>query len=320
MPDQLDPPRLVSLDPLVRDILFGLRGMILSRGLDAEAIGSAVQLQIEARPKLRHCVRTSLREAVARAIHLGLDLSPGAEEAYLTPRKSRVALVPNYRGLLKLAYRHPRILAVESHVVFSCDQWRLSLGDVQPVVHIPTLPRPKDAVPIGAYAVIWWRTHPRPLVEWMLREEIDANARRGSATEEDSPWNTDWPQMARKTVLKRLLNYLPLADCAKSFAAAANVEAWSNGGAASIPQEDLAAARMGEDTEDHGVSDLFDHYTALIARAAKADITALASAIRADDGLDSEERAELFRRLNLRQKELKKGGKDATSGIESAGE
>lgn len=286
-----------TLDIALRETLTPLANRAAALGIDIVATRQAVLSLVKDNSRLSQCTPRSICEAVAKAVYLGLDLSPAAQEAYLTPRKSRAVLVPDYRGLLKLAYQNPRVACVESRVVFLRDDFSLAFGDPtgQIVRHRPYLKPLEDNQvnpPIGAYAILWWRDSAQPLVEWMTSEQIEANAERGGNAEDDSPWQTDWAQMARKTVLKRLLNYIPLSKCVR---------------------EQLHAERVGEERESNesDVSEerltatpLFDQYMSSITTAAPEGIDAVIAAIRQDERLNYQEKTELFNAATARKREM----------------
>lgn len=271
-----------------------LRTWIERRGLDPEIVRSAVRSQFERTKNLQNCSQASLEAAIAKAVFLRLDLSLGADHAYLAPRKSQVTLLPGYRGLTALAYHHPRVSALESHVVYSCDEWECRVGGDPVIIHRPTL--------VGAYAILWWNDSPRPLVEWMTVPEINANAKRGSGGDANSAWATDWDQMARKTVLKRLLGRLPLAD-AHAIPPAETTPDRSQIRTRRRPRTQLHANESAGGAKSS--ANTAEKYSQLIQRAGKTDIPSLGAAIRSDDSIDIAHKKQLFHALTLRSRELR---------------
>lgn len=286
-----------SLDLALHDVLTPLAGRAAAFGIDVAATRQTVLAMVKDNSRLAQCTARSICDAVAKAVYSGLDLSPAAQEAYLTPRKTRAVLVPDYRGLLKLAYQNPRVGCVESRVVYLRDEFTLDFGEpTARIIHHRPYTKPLEAnqenPAIGAYAVLWWKDGVQPLVEWMTSEQIEANAERGGHADDDSPWQTDWGQMARKTVLKRLLNYVPLGKIpAELVRPGKPSEADEPGNGAAEPPA--------------SASDLVAEYMQSIATAAAEGIDAVIAAIRQDDRLDHEEKTQLFNAATARKRELR---------------
>jgi len=289
-----------NLDRILRETLAPLGARAASMGIDLNATRESILAMVKANSRLGQCSAHSIASAVAKAVYLGLDLAPAAQEAYLTPRKTRAVLVPDYRGLLKLAYHNPRVGCVESRVVYLRDEFSIEFGEPTGAVvkHRPyTKPLEENVAnpAIGAYAILWWKDHAQPLVEWMTTEQIEANAERGAnSDDEDSPWHTDWGQMARKTVLKRLLNYVPLGRVAADLIRPGPVEAFAE------EQKPFSTPAIETGNE------LFHQYVTSINTAALAGMEAVIAAIRGDDRLDHEEKTELFNMAVQRKRELEK--------------
>ncbi len=257
---------------------------------------------------LSRCSPRSVVQAAMEALAVGLDPSGLTGDGTLIPRKTktggyRATFVPDYRALLKLALAHPRVSHIESRVVRSGDEFQLEFGDPDGRIlrHRPAQGT-EEGDPVGAYAAAWFLDDRRPLVEWMTKAEIDANAERGGSFGSDSsPWETDWAEMARKTVIKRLLKYLPLADRRPVNQSATRPKGDLYGNEARATPPEFAAG----EGEVSAAERCVERYREMIRKAGKADIPTIAAALRSDDGLDSAERSEMFQLLNLRQEELK---------------
>jgi recombination protein RecT len=280
---------------------------IAPSGLNVQAVIENVVWVVSQDEYLSRCSLRSVAEAVTDAVAMGLDPSGLSNEGTLIPHKTRsggfrAVFVPDYRALIRLAMANPRVSHVEARVVRAKDEFSLDFGapEGRIVSHRPNL-QAADAEPIGAYAVVWFRDGARPLVEWMSRAEIEANAERGGSFGNDnSPWETDWGEMARKTVIKRLLKYVPLGKVASEVASELVRPAsdWREG--------DSASGGPSEEVGDE-VS-LFDQYMASITAAAPEGIDAVITAIRQDDRLDHEEKTELFNRATARKREFRQKG------------
>lgn len=260
--------------------------------MDLDAVIANVVWAVSQDENLSRCSTRSIVEAVLEAVAMGLDPSGLSGDGTLIPRKTktdglRATFVPDYRALLRLMLARDRISHIEARIVREGDKFELRFGDPDGRVleHRPAITQSGE--PIGAYAIAWFKDSPRPLVEWMTRAEIEANAERGGGYGADnSPWETDWGEMARKTVIKRLAKYL-------------------------IPQASEQKETLRDEPKGREVSpppeqeeDLARQYMESIQTAAPDGIDYVIKAIREDDRLDHEEKSHLFNLACRRKKEL----------------
>ena len=165
-------------------------------------------------PQLLECTYDSLLDATLRCLRLGLE--PGAAEGlcFLIPRRQGGVLQCNmemgYKGLVRMLYQHPDVIAVSSHVVHEHDLFELNLGTEQQVLHKPQLTGPRGAK-IGAYSIIQTRGGGK-VFEFMTRHEIEEVKKSAQGTSHSSsPWARHESEMWRKTALKRGAKYAPLS-------------------------------------------------------------------------------------------------------------
>lgn len=179
-------------------------------------------------PKLLQCTGASVLQAIMRASELGLDCSGTLGDGYLVPFKRNfkdernqwhsvleAQFIPGYRGLINLARRSGNIQAIEARVVYQNDDASVDFGQENPIKHKPRLVGERGNV-VWFYAMAWVKGSDRPQVEVMTFEEIEAIRKRSltydkKTGEQSGPWDTDWSEMGRKTVVKRLAKYLPLS-------------------------------------------------------------------------------------------------------------
>lgn len=149
---------------------------------------------------------------------------------------------PMYRGLLKLARRSDQIAHIDAHVVYQGDKIELDLGSEPSVKHYPVLDGTKRGEIIGAYAVAEL-TNGRRYADWMTTAEIEVvrkSSRGGQSS--DSPWVRFWSEMARKTILRRLMKRLPLETMAEHALRIENETEAARGFPAPEPVAGLVAA------------------------------------------------------------------------------
>lgn len=173
------------------------------------------------RPDILSATRESLVEAIRDSAMLGLEpvgaAGDGAIVVYREQRDGTTVSIarfqPMYRGLLKLARRSDQLAHIDAQVVYVGDEIELDLGSSPKVRHFPVLDGTKRGETVGAYAVAEL-TNGRRYVEWMTTADIEI-VRRSSRAGSSGPWVTFWGEMARKTVLRRLMKRLPLETMAE---------------------------------------------------------------------------------------------------------
>jgi recombination protein RecT len=155
----------------------------------------------------------SLLAACTRAAADGLILD-GREAALVVEYNGEVQYRPMMRGLLKLAYNSGQISKVSVQVVCENDAFEYVLGDDERIVHTLNLRAPRGA-PYAVYATATLKDG-AVIREVMTTAQVNAIRDRSDAYRafkagkiKSTPWSTDWEEMARKTVFRRLSKYLP---------------------------------------------------------------------------------------------------------------
>lgn len=177
-----------------------------TRWLSADQIKTQAMIAVARNPKLLNCTRFSFLESVVRAAELGLRFAGAGGEAYLIPYKTKCTLIIGYRGLCALARRTGKVIRIEARCVHEKDVFKIEYGHSQQLIHRPHLGPDRGEITC-AYAIGELRGGSVQL-EVMTRVQIDQIRARSRASN-DGPWKTDYEEMSRKTVLRRLCKYLP---------------------------------------------------------------------------------------------------------------
>jgi len=178
-------------------------------------------IAVSRNPALLRCTRASFLESMVRAAELGLRFAGAGGEAYLVPYKSTCTLIIGYRGLCALARRTGKVLRIEARCVYEQDEFAVSYGSGQNIVHRPHLGADRGEL-IAAYALAELKDGGQQL-EVMTRGDLDTIMKRSRATDL-GPWRTDFAEMCRKTVVRRLCKYLPFPTAFEDALAAADPE------------------------------------------------------------------------------------------------
>jgi len=167
-------------------------------------------------PLLLQCSASSVLQSVLVASQLGLEAGGALGSAYLVPFRNRrtgqyeATLIIGYRGLIDLARRSEHVTNIHAHVVYKADKFKYTEGTTTLIEHEPALLPDVERGDIQAvYAVAHLRDG-SPQVEVMTKDDVDKIRGRSRAAD-DGPWVTDYAEMAKKTVVKRLVKYLPLS-------------------------------------------------------------------------------------------------------------
>ena len=184
--------------------------MALPRGMDADRILRIAMTALRQTPKLGACTPASFIGALFQSAQLGLEPSNGLGQAYLVPYGQAVTFIIGYKGLIELARRSGQISELYAYPVYAADHFNFTLGLHRNIDHQPAVDgEPADKDLVAVYAVAKFKDGGTDF-EVMTRGQVDAIRKRSKASG-NGPWVTDYAEMARKTVLKRLCKRLPLA-------------------------------------------------------------------------------------------------------------
>lgn len=184
--------------------------LALPKHIDPDRMQRAVLTACLQTPKLYECTQQSMMLSVLRAAQMGLE--PDGIDGYLLPYGTQAQFLPSYRGLVKLARQSGEIATVVARVVHEGDRFDWSLGTNEKIDHVPALADADDDTPprlIYVYAVATFKGGDKQF-EVMSRAQVDA-VRSRSRAKDSGPWVTDYEEMAKKTVVRRLSKLLPLS-------------------------------------------------------------------------------------------------------------
>lgn len=169
---------------------------------------------ISTTPQLAQCSPASLFLSSVRSFSLGLEPNGALNEAYLVPywnsKKAcnEAQFMPSYRGLQNLARRSGEIAEIYAKSVKENDTFEVEEGTERKIIHKPDYTRERGKA-VCFYAV--FRTKDGNVdFEVMSMDEIEAIRNRSKAAN-SGPWCTDFEEMAKKTVMRRLLKRAPMS-------------------------------------------------------------------------------------------------------------
>ena len=164
-------------------------------------------------PKLAECTPKSFLGAMMSAAQLGLEPNTPLGQAYILPYLNKGTLEAQfqigYKGLIDLAYRSGEVEVIQSHIVYENDEFECAYGLEPTLKHVPATSNRGE--PIKVYAVFKTKSGGFGF-EVMSMDDVRSHAAKYSKAYNTSfsPWKTNFEEMAKKTVLKRVLKYAPL--------------------------------------------------------------------------------------------------------------
>ena len=178
--------------------------LALPKHLSPERFARIAITAISRTPKLADCTQESLMRCLLDLSALGLE--PDGRRAHLIPYGNTASLVVDWKGLAELALRSGLIAILHADVVCENDTFKYSMGEV--TEHSVDWRKPRGDV-YAAYAMAVTKTG-EAFYAVMSKDEIEA-IRKRSRSGTSGPWVTDWNEMAKKTVFRRLSKWLPLS-------------------------------------------------------------------------------------------------------------
>jgi len=210
------------IDPQIKQQM----ALALPRHVTADRLARIALTEVRKNPKLAQCDQTSFLGAIMQCAALGLEPGGALGHCYLIPFENRrqnrteVQFIVGYRGMIDLARRSGQIVSLEARAVYAKDKFEVELGLDSRIVHKPDWDAEDRGDIMFVYAVAKLRDGGIQF-DVMSRKEIERvrNASSGYSMAKryakdgkiNSPWETHFEEMAKKTVVRRLFKYLPVS-------------------------------------------------------------------------------------------------------------
>ena len=169
---------------------------------------------LSSNPTLQQCSPKSFLGAMMTAAQLGMEPNTPLGQAYLIPYKNHgkeeCQFQLGYKGLIDLAYRSGQIKTIQAQIVHKNDEFKVEYGTNNSLVFKPKM----DGDP-GEAVSVWGMFQTKDGgygYEVMSIDAVRNFARKYSKAFSNGPWQTNFEEMAKKTVLKKALKYAPLSS------------------------------------------------------------------------------------------------------------
>ena len=181
--------------------------------LTPERFTRMVLTAMSTNPQLQQCTPNSFLGAMMQAAQLGVEPNTPLGQAYLIPYRNHGTMEAQfqlgYKGLIDLAYRSGEITDISAHEVYENDTFEYELGLTPKLKHIPALTNRGNVI---LYYAVYHTKNGGYGFEVMSAEDIQNHRNKFSkaAGKGFSPWSSNFDEMAKKTVIKKLLKYAPI--------------------------------------------------------------------------------------------------------------
>ena len=155
-------------------------------------------------PKLKDCTRESVFQCLLLLSQFGLE--PDGRNAHLIPFGNVCQLIIDYKGLVDLAMRSGKVATIHADKICDNDEFEYNKGVV--TKHVVNLKEDRGK-PYAYYAMVKNKDGSEKF-EVMTKADIDGIRKRSRAAN-NGPWVTDFDEMAKKTVFRRLSKWIQLS-------------------------------------------------------------------------------------------------------------
>lgn len=173
--------------------------------INADKFTRVAMTAIQQNPDLLECDRRTLFGATMRAAQDGL--LPDGREGAIVKFKGTAQWMPMVAGIMKKVRNSGEISTWSVQVVKEHDQFDYQLGDFEQIIHKPALRQRGNT--IGAYSIVTMKDGEKSR-EFMDIDQIIAIKNR-SRSGNSGPWQSDFDEMAKKTVVRRHSKRLPMS-------------------------------------------------------------------------------------------------------------
>lgn len=206
----------VTKAPTMQDYVRKMEGEIkkaLPSVMTPERFTRMVLSALSTTKELQGCTPESFLGAMMSAAQLGVEPNTPLGQAYILPYRNHGKLEAQfqlgYKGIIDLAYRSGEVEVIQAQVVYEHDKFICSYGLDPKLEHIPA--DGDRGQPVKVYAMFKTKSGGFGF-EVMSMDDVRVHAAKYSKsfTSSYSPWQTNFEEMAKKTVLKKVLKYAPL--------------------------------------------------------------------------------------------------------------
>lgn len=185
----------------------------LPKHLTLDRVLAIAMTEARKNPALLTCTQNSFIGAIIQAAQLGLEPGGHLGHAYLVPFKNKrkniveCQLIIGFKGFIDLAGRSSRCSRVIARTVRDGDVFDFEFGNKESITHRPAKEQRGD---ITYFYATLFLSDGSCIFDVMSQQEMQ-KFRKDLNPREDSPWWSDYEEMGKKTLIRRLFKYAPVS-------------------------------------------------------------------------------------------------------------
>ncbi len=192
--------------------------MVLPKSLPLDRFMRICMSTVTQNPRLLQCEPRTFLRSVLNCAALGLEPGGPLGYAHLVPfyngqrRQLECQAIIDYKGYIDLAHRSKEVGRISAKIIYEKEPWKFSDGDV--IVHTPLPPSQRGEKKIMAYAKAFDRGGVLIAQEYLWAEEIEEIKKKSLEQKKNAamnPWTTNEEAMWRKSPVRRLAKWMPMA-------------------------------------------------------------------------------------------------------------
>lgn len=209
---------------------------VLPKHVSLDRLKQVFVLTCKQNPKLLECDPASLIKAVFTCASIGLEPDPFLGQVYILPYKTTAQVIIGYKGLIRLIRNSGEIASVSCQAIHANDNYSYNLGTDPYMNHQPAIGDRGEIILF--YCAAKFKDGSVHL-EIMNTAEVKAVMSQSSAVKggRETPWNTHFEEMGKKTVCRRAMKWLPVSPTKELSNAIALDDAQETGRNVSVDME-----------------------------------------------------------------------------------
>ena len=194
---------------LTRDDFMDSLNALAPAGTSVDKVAGAYISAVATDAKLQRFDLAMHLAAMTKCIRMGLHPGP-LNHVYLISQRGIIDAMPSYKGMIARIKRHSSVQSVQAHTVHEGDTFKMSAGTAPKIEHEIKL-GDRGAFR-GVYAIVFYSdgSFQFDYMDSGEVEQIKSNTQGGQSG--SSPWVKWFDQMAKKSIVKRLISFMGFED------------------------------------------------------------------------------------------------------------